>query len=63
MEFLDPLLVRGDPGAFDADAELLDRLRRLDRDLVVGLPWAAPPDAASESAERSVQRCTRPHRR
>ena len=36
-EFLDPRLVGRDRRAFDADAMLLDRLGRLDRDLVVGL--------------------------
>jgi hypothetical protein len=34
MEFLDPRLVGRNAGAFDADAVLLDRLRRLGR-------WAA----------------------
>ena len=36
MELFDPRLVRGDGGAFDADADGLDRLGGVDRDLVVG---------------------------
>ena len=36
VEFLDPRLVRRDRRAFDADAMLLDRIGRIDRDLVVG---------------------------
>src|ERR1700722_14239529 len=36
MELFDPRLVRGDGRAFDADAGGLDRMRRVDRDLVVG---------------------------
>src|SRR3984885_1433376 len=36
MEFFDPGLVRGNGRAFDADAGGLDRMRRVDRDLVVG---------------------------
>lgn len=36
-EFLDTCLVRRDRGAFDADAVLLDRVRCVDGDLVVGL--------------------------
>src|SRR3546814_2729335 len=35
-EFLDPRLVGGDRRAFDADAMLLDRVRGIDGDLVVG---------------------------
>jgi hypothetical protein len=35
-ELLDPRLVRGDRRALDADAVLLDRVRRVHRDLVVG---------------------------
>jgi hypothetical protein len=36
-EFLNPLLVRRDRRAFDADAMLLDRLCRLDGDPILGL--------------------------
>ena len=36
-ELLHPGLVRGDGGALDADADLLDRFGRVDGDLVVGL--------------------------
>ena len=36
-EFLHPGLVGGDGGAFDADADLLDGVGGVDRDLVVGL--------------------------
>src|SRR3546814_3928613 len=36
-EFLDPLLVRRDGRALDADAVLLDGIRGVDRDLVVRL--------------------------
>ena len=45
FEFLYPGLVWGDGSAFDSDVVLLDGLRRVDRDLVVGLrgndvrPW------------------------
>ncbi|MNU95002.1 hypothetical protein D3C71_850050 [compost metagenome] len=35
-EFLDAGFIRGDRGALDADAVLLDGVRRIDRDLVVG---------------------------
>ena len=35
-EFLDPVFVRGNGGAFDADTVFLDRLGRVDGDLVVG---------------------------
>ena len=35
-ELLDPRLVRGDRRALDADPVLLDRVRRVDRDLVFG---------------------------
>ena len=52
IQIVHPALVGGDAGAFDADAV---SHRRIDRDLVGGPPWAAPPDAASESGERSVQ--------
>src|SRR6202042_892553 len=36
MELFDPRFVRGDGRAFDADAGGLDRMRRVDRDLIVG---------------------------
>ncbi len=36
IEFLDPRFVRRDRRAFDADAAGLDRLRRVDRNLIVG---------------------------
>jgi len=37
VKFLHPCLVRGDGGAFDADADLLDGIGGIDRDLIVGL--------------------------
>ena len=37
MEFFDAGFVRRDGGAFDAHAHALDRFRRIDRHLVVGL--------------------------
>jgi hypothetical protein len=37
VEFLDPLLVRRDRGALHADAIFLDRIGRIDGDLVVRL--------------------------
>jgi len=36
-EFLHPAFIRRDGGAFDADADLLDGVGGIDRDLVVGL--------------------------
>ena len=43
-EFLHPRLVRGDGGAFDADADLLDGVGGIDRDLVVGLVAVFHPE-------------------
>ena len=43
-EFLHPGLVRGDGGAFDADADLLDGVGGIDRDLVVGLVAVFHPE-------------------
>ena len=53
VEFLHPRLVGGDGGAFDADAMLLDRIRGVDGDLVVGL--VAVLDAEIEIEEIEIE--------